>query len=1084
MKNKFVVMCSCLAAFACQLATGYAQVNSVKDDGRLVYPYVYAPSEGLVNKTEKEFREEICLNGYWDFQAVKLPKDYKQGKGEAPALALPDRDSKWSDSRIKIPSPWNVNAFAYRGLEGPDHRNYPSYPKEWENVKMAWMKKVVTVPANWVGKQIKLHFEAVAGFAEVYVDREKVGENFDLFLPFSCDITDKVTPGKEMEILVGVRSQQLYEDKSTIGRRIVPAGSMWGYSINGIWQDVYLVAFPKVHVQDVYVKPLVAQSVLELEVTLQNSTDKKADVSLDGTIREWVNRAGTDVHSAPVPTWTLGTEALRVMPVKVAVEANARQKVTLQVPVEEGVLDYWSPEHPNLYALLLSLSDKKQVVDVKYERFGWREWTLNGTQQCLNGKPYTLRGDSWHFMGIPQMTRRYAWAWFTAIKGMNGNAVRPHAQVYPRFYLDMADEMGICVLNETANWASDGGPKLDSEHFWDISKEHLKRFVLRDRNHASVFGWSISNENKPVILHVYNKPELMPLQLKAWEEWRDIVRQYDPTRPWISSDGEDDGNGVLPVTVGHYGDMNSMKRWIGIGKPWGIGEHSMAYYGTPEQVSKYNGERAYESQEGRMEGLANECYHLLANQRRMGASYSTVFNMAWYALKPLPLGKRNVGVKPSVVQDGVFFAEYKEGVPGVQPERVGPYSTTFNPGYDPNLPLFEEWPLYAAMRAANAPNGPAWSEYAVVDKDHYKAPAALAPVKQYESVVFVGNPVSRLKSLMDAQGVKFSNKPGNASRTIYIVDGSVALDASAKQTMRKQIAKGADVWIFGVTPATVESYNDFLPLHVQLDALKRSSFLPVQKSWLRGLNNSDFYFCELQKADAARYSLKGAFVEEGEVLLHACKTDWRKWNKRPEEIKTAGTLRSENECTAATPVFVKYQRGGSAYYISTLTEFANSEKGYNTLTAILTNAGIPYEKPEVNIDEVFFLRDNQMNFPVATKSQMKKEGNFWTLELYVFSPRPLDDLLIEPNMPKLSLYVKAKQRKLFINGKSYSTVAHEGRNEIEYKELPLLQGWNKLVLEVGDEDYHNRDFTASFKCDNQQDFLALLKAGFVNPEDK
>ena len=153
----------------------------------------------------------------------------------------------------------------------------------------------------------------------------------------------------------------------------------------------------------------------------------------------------------------------------------------------------------------------------------------------------------------------------------------------------MADEMGICVLNETANWASDGGPKLDSDLFWEASKEHLKRFVLRDRNHASVFGWSISNENKPVILHVYNRPELMPVQKKAWEEWRDIVHQYDPTRPWISADGEDDGDGILPVTVGHYGDINSMKRWIEIGKPWGIGEHSMAYYGTPEQVSKYNG---------------------------------------------------------------------------------------------------------------------------------------------------------------------------------------------------------------------------------------------------------------------------------------------------------------------------------------------------------------------------------------------------------------------------------------------------------------------------------------------------------------
>lgn len=1084
MKNKFVVLCCCLAGLVCRSVVGYAQINSTRDDEKLIYPYVYAPSEGLVNKTEKEFRKEICLNGYWDFQAVRLPKGYRQGKDEVPTLALPDKDSKWSATRIKIPSPWNVNAFAYRNLEGPDHRNYPSYPKDWEDVKMAWMKKIVEVPADWAGEQIKLHFEAVAGFAEVYINREKVGENFDLFLPFSCDITDKVVPGKQVEILVGVRSQQLFEDKSTIGRRIVPAGSMWGYSINGIWQDVYLVALPKVHIADVYIKPLVAQSVLELEVTLQNSTNKKADFCLEGTICEWVNMAGSDVHSAPVPAWSLGLEALKVMPVKVEVEANARQKVTLQVPVKEGELDYWSPEHPNLYALLLSAKQKGKMVDIKYERFGWREWTLNGTQQCLNGKPYTLRGDSWHFMGIPQMTRRYAWAWFTAIKGMNGNAVRPHAQVYPRFYLDMADEMGICVLNETANWASDGGPKLDSEHFWNISKEHLKRFVLRDRNHASVFGWSISNENKPVILHVYNKPELMPLQMKAWEEWRDIVRLYDPTRPWISSDGEDDGNGILPVTVGHYGDMNSMKHWIEIGKPWGIGEHSMAYYGTPEQVSKYNGERAYESQEGRMEGLANECYHLLANQRKMGASYSTVFNMVWYALKPLPLGKRNVGTKPSVSQDGVFFSDYKEGIPGVQPERVGPYSTTFNPGYDPNLPLFEEWPLYSAMRAANAPGGPAWSEWAVIDKDSYKASAALAPLKRYESVVFVGNPDCRLKSLLDAQGVKFSNKPGDASRTIFIVDGSVSPDVSARQNMQKQIAKGADVWIWGITPATVESYNGILPLCIQLDELNRSSFLPVQKSWLRGLNNSDFYFCELQKADAARYTLKGDFVEEGEVLLHACRTDWRKWNKRPEEIKTAGTLRSEYECTAATPVFVKYQGAGSAYYISTLTEFANSEKGYNTLTAILTNAGIPYEKPKVNIDEVFFLRDNQMNFPVATKKLMRKEGNLWSLELYVFSPRPLDDLLIEPDMPKLSLFVKAKQRRFFINDKPYSAAAREGRNEIEYKELPLLQGWNKLVLEIGDEDYHNRDFTAFFKCDNQQAFLGLLKAGFVNPEAK
>lgn len=1044
--------------------------------GKLVYNYPFAPAEGLVNKTEREYRKEICLNGSWDFQPVTLPQGYVRGKGKAPQLP-PPREGAWSNTRIKIPSPWNINAFANRGLEGPDHRNYPSYPEEWNEVKMAWMKRTVTIPSDWAGRQVKLYFEAVAGFTEVYINKEKVGENFDIFLPFSVDITSQVVPGETAEIWVGVRSQELFEDNATVGRRIIPAGSMWGYHIAGIWQDVYLLALPKVQVEDLYVKPLVSKDMLELEVTVRNYTEKKADVQLQGKVNEWINLAGTDVNSAPVPAWKLGEEVLKVAPAKVTVPARSATKVVLQVPVS-GELDFWTPEHPNLYAVRLSLQAGKQAKDMKYERFGWREWTLQGTRQCLNGKPYPLRGDSWHFMGVPQMTRRYAWAWFTAIKGMNGNAVRPHAQIYPRFYLDMADEMGICVLNETANWASDGGPKLDSDLFWEASKEHLRRFVLRDRNHASVFGWSISNENKPVILHVYNKPELMPLQQKAWEEWRDIVRTNDSTRPWISADGEDDGNGLLPVTVGHYGDMNSMKHWIEIGKPWGIGEHSMAYYGTPEQVSKYNGERAYESQLGRMEGLANECYHLLANQRRMGASYSTVFNMAWYALKPLPLGKKDKTLAPDIHRDGIFFGEYKEGVPGMQPERMGPYCTTFNPGYDPSLPLYDPWPMYDAMRAANAPDAPAWSAYAEVDKKQYEATEApLAP--PYKEVVFVGDEKSKLKNTLDAQGVIWATKVTSPAQSLYIMDGTYALSAAEKKNIETAIARGADVWIWAPTPATIKEYNKILPLPAALDNLKRSSFLPVQKSWMRGLNNSDFYFCELQRADAAEYTLTGRLVEEGEVLLHACKTDWRAWNKRPEEIKTAGTIRSEYECRAATPVFVSYRQGASCFYLSTLKEFTNSEKGFNTLATMLKHAGIACRPAEVKSNEVFFLRDNQLIFPVAAKDKLVKTSGGWTLEFYVFSPRPLDDLLIEPNMPKLTLTLQAAQCRLLLNHKEQAAAA-QNRREVTYKELPLLQGWNKLSITIGEKGRNG--FSGHFRCDNRNEFLPLLKVMFVNPE--
>lgn len=78
--------------------------------------------------------------------------------------------------------------------------------------------------------------------------------------------------------------------------------------------------------------------------------------------------------------------------------------------------------------------------------------------------------------------------------------------------------------------------------------------------------------------------------------------------------------------------------------------------------------------------------------------------------------------------------------------------------------------------------------------------------------------------------------------------------------------KGAYLWIANPTPATVGSLQPLLSASLQLDHLKRSSFLPTQKGWTQGLRNSDFYFCELQNEDAAQYTLKGDFVNQGEVI--------------------------------------------------------------------------------------------------------------------------------------------------------------------------------------------------------------------------
>ncbi|GHT79052.1 beta-galactosidase [Bacteroidia bacterium] len=1036
--------------------------NLSAQTNRLEYKETFAPSEGYVSKVEKPARKEICLNGRWDFQAVELPASYQQGKGVAPELPLPQAD-KWDKVKIKIPSPWNINAFANRDLEGPDHRNFPSYPKEWENVKMAWMKKYVTIPADWKNEKIVLHFEAIAGQAQILVNGKKAAENFDLFLPFDVDITSLVKAGETAEILVGVRSQQLFEDNATKGRRIVPAGSMWGYLVNGIWQDVYLLAVPKININNVYIKPLVSRNTLELDITVENTTGKEEKIVLNGSVQKWINKAGTDVNSAPVPNWELDKAISLYLPEQKLNVKPGTIKITVQIPVKEGDLDYWTPEFPNLYGLTLSLSctaNREPCTDKKYERFGWREWTFDGTKQLLNGKEYQLKGDSWHFMGVPQLTRRYPYAWFTALKDANANAVRLHAQIYPQFYFDVADEMGICILAETANWASDGGPKMDSRVFWENSKDHLKRMVLRDRNHASVFGWSISNENRPVILYVFNKPEWMEYQIQAWKDWLNIVRENDSTRPWVSADGEDDGEGILPTTVGHYGDESSLKHWASIGKPWGVGETSMAYYGTPEQVAKFNGERAYESMEGRMEGLAYECYQLISQQRNAGAAYVSVFNIAWYALQPLPFGKRDLTKAPTL-DDGIWFSEYKEGQPGVQPERIGAYCSTFNPGYDPTLSLYRTWPMFDAIKAANTGDKPAWSKW-----EKMPVPGERYTVhdekNRYNMVFFIGEQNSAVKKMFEMQGVTLEplylpKIKKSENDKLLLLDGSYVPTENEIKLIKNYLNNGADIWVWSPTPATIATYQSFLPDKLELQPRKASSFIPVHKSWTENTVNSDFYFCEIQSNEASQYGMTGKFVTEGEVLLNACNTDWRKWNKRAEELKTAAVLRSENEEKGPDAVFVKYPAFGGTFYVSTLTDFTTTEKGYNTLEKILKTAGIPTGNKKLSeslMDANGFV---QLSNLLLSRTDGKKNYSLW-----VYSPRPLDDLLIEPDMPKLDISAPAGVGEIRLNGKKLDS----------YKELPLKQGWNQFIISYP----NNVDVSAvQFVCSNRPEFIKQLQ---------
>ncbi|MBS1606176.1 MAG: glycoside hydrolase family 2 [Bacteroidetes bacterium] len=1002
------------------LSTRAQRVQYAARAQHLQYTGPFAPSTGHFHPAEAPYRQSICLNGNWQFQPIPLPSNFKEGIDATPTLPKPTDD--WDKTPIRIPSPWNVNSFADRQGQGGDFCTYPSYPKSWATIKMAWLKKDFTIPSDWKGKRISLYFEALAGDASIIVNGKPAGHKFDIFLPFSIDITDLVNYGKNNEVRIGIRKPSLFDRKGQYGRRPYQAGSFWGQHIAGIWQDVYVEALPPVRITNTYIRPLLDSNTLRADITITNETTTAQTLTLSGDIYRWLPA------KLPDPSTNLSTTVTLSFPAQnITIPPNSTINQTLSITVNNQ-LQKWSPDTPNLYGLVAYLSlpraktTKEKKLDASYTRFGWRQTRLKDGQFLLNNQPFTLKGDSWHFLGIPQMTRRYAWAWFTALHDAHLNAVRLHAQPYPQFYLDIADEMGILVLDETAVWASDGGPKLDDPDFWQDSRDQLQQQLLRDRNHPSVFGWSVSNEVKPVIRNVMHGPQsMMDTLLNNFTQWAAICKRLDPTRPWISADGEDDGDGRLPLYIVHYGGTDAMDRARRSGKPWGVGEAGNAYYATPQQVAGTNGARAYQSFLGRMEGVATSSWSSLMAQRSRDAVYRSVFNLVWYGLQPLPLGMKDT-TKPPTLDDGIFFTSFKEGQPGVQPERLGPYCTTLNPGYDPSLPLYLTWPLFDAIKDASSPS----------------------PSPQFTP----RSPATTTQTPIPTPDIPAS----------LVVDATQTIPT---EKIRQTLSKGGTVLILGLNPANINEVNHFLPSPLTLTPRTASSLDIVTPDPItKNIAAADLYFSELRPPEIITNGIET--TPNSIIILQACNTDWLKWNKQPEYAKTAMVLRSERESKPSGACLIRIPADGGNLLLSTLPANPHLQKAQQLIEKIETNSGARTDTTATTL-----LQPNGDLTPDLRNLQPSgKKDQAW-LDLWISSPRSLEDLLSEPDIPVVDLQTTKETLEVRLNDKPVT--GH----------LRLLQGWNhfRILLQQTPDGY---TFTGRLTS-NHPEFLKTLSATTTKP---
>ncbi len=338
------------------------------------------------------------------------------------------------------------------------------------------------------------------------------------------------------------------------------------------------------------------------------------------------------------------------------------------------------------------------------------------------------------------------------------------------------------------------------------------------------------------------------------------------------------------------------------------------------------------------------------------------------------------------------------------------------------------------------------------------------------------------------------------------------------------------MWVWNITPSGAEAVSKVLGYNLQVESREASSFIIKQQDpLLRGLDNAALYFSEDDDWKQMSFGLDGDFIKGAEILLEACPADWRKWNYKAESVKTAAVYRSELETPGSRTVIAAWQAGNGRIILCNLNPDVDSPKKAALLARLFRNEGLQVDQVALQngfIDSKGRLvralvcgsfgwsNENEAYSGALPAGKMNPgatlDGRTWKLEaashdgvfdfknglvdgpdensyayvaIWIKSPKPLNDLLSEPNLPKLSFtYGSDDGCELWLNGVRLATNRRDGPlDPAMFSENPLLLklGWNQLVVRVvqlgGDWK-----FAGSFDCSDES-FLSKLEFASHKP---
>lgn len=586
------------------------------------------------------------LNGKWDFMPIF---------GEEGSTALPKQICYEKQPYI-VPSNWrqSVHYGDFRPFQVMD------YPAAWEKALSGLCHRTFTVNAGKKNKRVFLVIEQVAQLSEVYINGKSAARWEESFLPLKVDITDLLYFDRPNDIHVVCTAYDICTLPSGAVKSNGLQGSWYGLIVRGIWGNCYLQYAECTRVEDVFVTTSVRRKELKALVRLTDSTAANRRVTVRAKVLDHKN-------------------TVRIMQADTQLQDTA--EVTLCTEWENPVL--WDTDNPYLYHLQVELFDGDTLLDTKIQRFGFREFWNEGTKFILNGKRINLRGDSWHFQGAVQMTKQYAKNWYSMCRENGVNYIRLHAEPHPACYLEAADEVGMLLVDETAIYGSGKNMNAADERYINRCYAHVKRLVLRDRNHPSVIFWSVQNEMRWVDgrdVYKHHIPALMQ-----------ICHQYDPTRK-VSIDGD---NRLISyenteLESLHYNIDGTLAQWRRE-KPLTIGEHCGLWYICPQNASAYVGMQAYRDVDESQIGFAAKERLFVEDARRKEVSGISTFNFAFYFMRSMPNEDVELG--------RTDFSG--EGACKIQ--RIPKNALSINNGLLKNYPKYIPNPTMAYMRQAFKP---------------------------------------------------------------------------------------------------------------------------------------------------------------------------------------------------------------------------------------------------------------------------------------------------------------------------------------------------------------------------------------------